>query len=328
MRDDLKDKEISVVNKKNQKITLIILEGETSSKILNGIIDFNCFVKEGEKYLLVVKKGSEITSEIKEKIFKHEFILIEKEAYETYLKSNLLNIAKNKDIDLNKKSKIIYTSATNIVEDLFNNPNTENIQNTKQIVGGLLDEILTNDKALKSLMNVTSYDYYTYTHCVDVTIYSLSLGKTLRLSKEELEDLGTSAILHDIGKSKIDYNIVNKKGRLTDEEFTTMKQHPIFGYEIALENGITDERILSGIRHHHEKLDGYGYPDKLKKDDLTMFAQIVAVADIFDALTTRRSYKEAFSSFDALMLMKKEMSNQLNEEILSNFIKLLYYGDK
>ena len=177
-------------------------------------------------------------------------------------------------------------------------------------------------------MNVTSYDYYTYTHCVDVTIYSLSLGKTLRLSKAELEDLGTSAILHDIGKSKIDYDIVNKKGRLTDEEFTAMKQHPVFGYDIALENGITDERILSGIRHHHEKLDGYGYPDKLKKEDLTMFAQIIAVADIFDALTTKRSYKEAFTSFDALMLMKKEMSTQLNEQILSNFIKLLYYGDK
>lgn len=321
-----RQEEISVTNRKKKQVRLVAIESSLCLNLIKGESKLNCYIREVDRYFLVIRAGQFVDSDLRKQVLRYKKILIEKGQYNKYLKDNLNNIAKDTEIPFNNKSEIIYTTATNIVEDLLSNPNSENIQSSIGVSNIFLEHILEDDKALHSLMRVTSYDYYTYTHSIDVTIYSLSLGKAMELSESDLERLGTSAILHDIGKSKIDSSIVNKAGRLTDEEFAIMKKHPLYGYEIAKKNGVKDEEILSGIRHHHEKLDGFGYPDRLRKEQLGIFPQIIAVADIFDALTTKRSYKEAFSSFDALLLMKKEMSHQLNKKILEKFINLLYFG--
>jgi HD-GYP domain-containing protein (c-di-GMP phosphodiesterase class II) len=133
-----------------------------------------------------------------------------------------------------------------------------------------------------------------------------------------------AAVLHDLGKSKIDYEIINKNGKLSDEEFAHMKCHPAFGHEIALKLGIDDERILSGIRHHHEKIQGGGYPDNLKGEQISYFARIIGVCDVFDALSTKRSYKDPMSSFESLLLMKQQMSEHLDMDIVNAFIKMLH----
>ena len=274
------------------------------------------------KYQILIKKDTPFDNSVEEKLKGQKAIFIDRVDYQKYLEDNLQNITNSNSISLDEKSGIIYDTASNIMQDLFKNPET-NIHRSKKIVHSLMDDILNNDGALKSLMKVTSYDYYTYTHSIDVTIYSLGLAKTLLFTREELEQLGTAAILHDIGKSKIDYNIVNKSGRLTEAEFYKIKKHPVYGHAIAVENGISDKNILSGIRSHHEKYDGTGYPDGLTRDKISVFAEIIAIADIFDALTTKRSYKEPFSTFDSLLLMKKEMSHQLNNKFLNKFITLL-----
>ncbi len=143
------------------------------------------------------------------------------------------------------------------------------------------------------------------------------------LKKEELNLLGKAALLHDLGKSKIEPDIVNKNGSLSEKEFLAMKMHPAFGYEIAKKMGIDNKDILDGIRHHHEKLDGRGYPDGLKDSEIGLFARIIGVCDVFDALTTQRSYKKAMRSIDALRLMKEDMKNHLDADILNTFIKML-----
>ncbi len=173
-------------------------------------------------------------------------------------------------------------------------------------------------------MHVTAHDYYTHTHSINVSIYTLSLGSFLGITGKELEVLGMSAVLHDLGKSKIDYEIINKNGKLTDEEFTQMKHHPAYGHEIALSLGIEDERILSGIRHHHEKIEGGGYPDNLKGSQISQFARIIGVCDVFDALSTKRSYKDPMSSFESLRLMKQQMVGHLDMRMVDAFIKMLH----
>lgn len=170
-------------------------------------------------------------------------------------------------------------------------------------------------------MKVSSHDYYTYTHSINVCMYAISLGQQLGLNKEEMRLLAEGALLHDIGKSEIDSSIINKNGKLDEAEFAAMKNHPAFGAEILERNGEKNEIIRDIVRHHHEKLDGKGYPDGKDASTLGKFAQIVAIADIFDALTTRRSYKEPLSSFEAFSLMRSKMKDELNGEMLLQFIK-------
>lgn len=172
-------------------------------------------------------------------------------------------------------------------------------------------------------MRITAHDYYTHTHSINVSVYTLSLGSYLGIEGNDLEVLGMAAILHDLGKSKVDYEIINKNGKLTDEEFAQMKHHPAFGHEIALKLNITDERVLTGIRHHHEKIEGGGYPDNLRGDQISQFARIIGVCDVFDALSTKRSYKDPMSSFESLLLMKQQMVGHLDMGMVDAFIRML-----
>jgi HD-GYP domain-containing protein (c-di-GMP phosphodiesterase class II) len=103
-----------------------------------------------------------------------------------------------------------------------------------------------------------------------------------------------------------------------------MKTHPEEGYKIAKQLGITNEKILNGIRYHHEKYDGSGYPQRLRKNMISQYAQIISICDVFDALTTKRSYKDALSTFDALKLMKEKFKTELNMDIVVHFIRYLY----
>ncbi|RUM65301.1 MAG: phosphohydrolase [Sulfurimonas sp.] len=246
------------------------------------------------------------------------------EQYEKYITKHIQTIVKNPKLPLHDKAAVLYESATRILDKLFENPESlEALQESKEVVNGFIETALSDPSAVQSLMKITAHDYYTHTHSINVNIYAICLGIHLGLSAETLLDLGTSALLHDIGKSQVDYEIINKNGALSDVEFLHMKRHAAFGYEIALNLGITNRDILSGIRHHHEKMDGHGYPDGIEKKNISRFARIVGVCDVFDALTTKRSYKDPFSSFDALALMKKRMDTHLDMDIVDQFIMML-----
>ncbi len=129
--------------------------------------------------------------------------------------------------------------------------------------------------------------------------------------------------MHDLGKSKVDHDLINKPGRLSDAEFMVVKNHPALGYDLLKEMHEADAMILNIVRHHHEKLDGSGYPDGLKDKEIDFYARIVTIGDIFDALTTRRSYKPALSTFEALGLMKNKMAHELDTVLLRHFIEMM-----
>lgn len=249
----------------------------------------------------------------------------EQERYQAYMHQHIQTIARNSEIPTERKAAIIYERATEVIDQMFKNPESlENVKNTQPVVNSFIDIILHDLNAVESLMKITAHDYYTHTHSINVSIYTLSLGSHLGISGKDLEILGMAAVLHDLGKSKVDYEIINKNGKLTEEEFDQMKKHPAMGHAIALELGISDPRILSGIRHHHEKMRGGGYPDNLKADGISQFARIIGVCDVFDALSTKRSYKDPMSSFEALKLMKEIMSEHLDMDMVNAFIKMLH----
>ncbi len=276
---------------------------------------------------LFLQSNSVVDSHAKIQLRQIEQLYISEDSYreyEAYVDGHLQSIAKDMNIPIDEKVAIIYENATRILDNLFENPESlKNLEKSKEIVGSFIEMVLSDFNSLESLMKITAHDYYTHTHSINVSIYTICLGEYLGIKDEELLDLGTSALLHDIGKSKISYEIINKNGSLTEEEFASMKNHAAFGYELALKIGVTDRNILSGIRHHHEKMDGKGYPDGIEDKNISKFARIIGTCDVFDALTTKRSYKDPFSSFEALAMMKKQMSTHLDMNLVNSFIMML-----
>jgi len=211
--------------------------------------------------------------------------------YQEYVEKHIQTIAQRDDIELEKKAALVYTKATKTMQDMFSNPDAlANAQKAKDIVSNFSSLVFKDNFAIASLMKLTAHDYYTHTHSINVSLYALALGTYLKLDKENIKTLGIAALLHDLGKSKVDNN----------------------------------KRILTGIRHHHEKMDGMDYPDNLKKEKISLFARIIGTCDVFDALTTERSYKEAMSSFQALSIMKNQMiPHHLDAKMLQAFTHML-----
>ncbi|MDO8453584.1 MAG: HD-GYP domain-containing protein [Sulfurimonas sp.] len=221
------------------------------------------------------------------------------------------------------KVQVLYnTCALHIKKVLSDISCARDIELVQESAKSIVEFINKDCCTIESLTKILEHDYYTHSHCINVGFYAIFFGKTLKLTQEELEDLGSAALLHDLGKSKIDVDIINKNGKLTDYEFANMKEHPRHGYELAKAYGITNSRILIGIKHHHERLDGYGYPDNLLSDEIKLFPKIIAMCDVFDALTTKRSYKEAMSSFEAFKIMKSDIYH-FDQKLLKKFMHMM-----
>jgi HD-GYP domain-containing protein (c-di-GMP phosphodiesterase class II) len=181
---------------------------------------------------------------------------VEYDKYEQYAQKHIQVIATSSEVKFSEKASIVYSKASEVMDELFKNPDAlGNMEKSQDMVDGFVNLVLQKEATIASIMQIAAHDYYTHTHSINVSVYSLSLAKFIGLKDKDLEDIGMSSMLHDLGKSKVDWEIINKNGKLTDSEFSKMKEHPLSGYDIALKMGIRDKRILSGIRSHHEKLD-------------------------------------------------------------------------
>ena len=299
-----------------------------------AVITFNIYNRshDAQNVEIFMEKDHEITGDDKIRVAEVDSLYIQKddrELYDEYFGSHLRTIAKSHHLPFETKSVIVYNKAEKIMKQMFENPDAlGNVEVYQEVVDDLIFTILDDDFTVASLMRIAAHDYYTHTHSINVSIYSISLGKYIGLEGDDLKDLGSSALLHDLGKSKVNYEIINKNGKLTTTEFDEMKSHPAQGDDIARDLGITNKRILSGIRSHHEKLDGSGYPDRLKDNAITLFPRIIGICDIFDALTTKRSYKDPMTTFNSFKLIKNQMQGHLDEKLLKSFIVMLKKEDE
>jgi putative nucleotidyltransferase with HDIG domain len=211
---------------------------------------------------------------------------------------------------------------------LENPKSSENIKRSGKLISNTMNFILSDKMSFHYLLNITSYDYYTYTHSVNVGIFTLALGDRLGIKdKDDLFALGWGAILHDVGKTKVNSSIVNKNGPLTDDEFNEMKKHPVYGEEILRETNQIPESSYSVVLEHHEKANGKGYPKGIRLKNISYFGKIAAIADVFDAITTRRSYKPALDTFKALYIMKS-MEGHFDPDIYKTFVYLMGEQEK
>lgn len=187
----------------------------------------------------------------------------------------------------------------------------------------LIENILSNKQMLVNLVDIKSMDAYTYQHCVNVAVLSLVMGMSLNLPKNDLKDLCVGALIHDIGKVFVPKEIIVKNSSLTDDEFALMKTHPSKGYEY-LSNAInlsSNSKLV--ILQHHEKEDGSGYPMALKGDQISLLAKIVAITDVYDALTSDRPYRKALSPCEALEFIMAGSGTHFDPDLVEAFTKVI-----
>jgi putative two-component system response regulator len=184
----------------------------------------------------------------------------------------------------------------------------------------LVDTLIMSDKIIMTIANsIEAKDVYTKGHVQRVTAYALKVGEYFNLSVNEMKELKTASLLHDIGKIGVPDEILNKPGKLTNEEFEVMKNHTVFGSKILQPlSGFT--HLVGMVRSHHEKLDGSGYPDGLKGEDIYITTRILTVIDIYDALITERPYKKAFTKEVALQILEGDVEKgYLDRRVFETF---------
>ena len=246
------------------------------------------------------------------------------QAYRMYVEEHLGSILADSSIALEERSQLLYQSAQDLVKDVLEDPRSGDIiARSGAMVEHMVQFMYRDSRAFHQLMRVTSFDYYTYTHSVNVFVFATAFAQALGYDEAAVEEFGQGALLHDIGKSQIDDSILNCAGKLSAEQWQIMKQHPVYGHQLLEEQGVESDVVYDVVRHHHCKLNGGGYPDALRADEISQWARILTICDVFDALTTRRSYKDAMPSFDALRLMKEKMSDELDQNHFFQFVKLM-----
>jgi putative nucleotidyltransferase with HDIG domain len=190
------------------------------------------------------------------------------------------------------------------------------------LVNDIVDSVHRHGEALISLSRLKRADEYTYMHSVAVCALMVSLGRQLGLSEEESRLAGMAGLMHDIGKAGTPLEVLNKPGALTDGEFEIMRQHPANGERMLRESGLTEEAVLDVVRHHHERISGNGYPDRLPAEQITRMARMGAICDVYDAITSDRPYKAGWDPAESLARMAS-WKGHFDEEILKAFIRSL-----
>ncbi|MCK9388162.1 MAG: HD-GYP domain-containing protein [Sulfuritalea sp.] len=223
-----------------------------------------------------------------------------------------------------KRAAMICANSKNAVVSMF-----QEVRMGKAISAGaageLVDEIsssvMRNPGALISLARLKTADDYTYMHSVAVCALMVALAHTLDFDDSQTRDAGMSGLLHDLGKALLPMKVLNKPGKLTDEEFRIIKSHPEEGHRLLVEGGTVEGVPLDVCLHHHEKVDGSGYPHRLKDEQISVFAKMGAVCDVYDAITSNRPYKAGWDPAESIRKMTEWCNGHFDTRIFQAFVK-------
>ncbi|MBU3738727.1 MAG: HD-GYP domain-containing protein [Rhodoferax sp.] len=191
----------------------------------------------------------------------------------------------------------------------------------KELVQDISDSVTRNPGALISLARLKTADDYTYMHSLAVCAMMVALSKQLGLDEARTRSAGLAGLLHDLGKAFVPIKILNKPGTLTPQEFGVMKGHPVEGHRALQRSGNVDPVALDVCLHHHEKVDGSGYPKGLKGDDISLFAKMGAVCDVYDAITSNRPYKTGWDPAESLRKMAEWSKGHFDPAVFQAFVK-------
>jgi HD-GYP domain-containing protein (c-di-GMP phosphodiesterase class II) len=217
----------------------------------------------------------------------------------------------------------VYTRTAEVLNDLFKDLASNNylaLQDVESVIQGMVESMVRNPDALMLVSRMRQEDKTLYGHGVNVAIYLIALGRHLSLPKEMLEHLGTLGLLLDIGKTRLSRDLLQKEGRLSSEEFETVKKHVAVGLDILINTPNLHPNILEGVAQHHERENGSGYPAGLAKGEISLFGRMAAIADTFSAMTNPRPYTEIVPAYQALQAMVNLGRDLYHAPIVEQFI--------
>jgi HD-GYP domain-containing protein (c-di-GMP phosphodiesterase class II) len=225
------------------------------------------------------------------------------------------------------EAKAIFNESKSIQKELFSQALSGmaiDLEPVIKITNKTVDAIFNNKDSLACMINIREKDEYLLEHSVAVAVYITIFSHHLKMSKKIVQQLSVGAFLHDIGKIKIPDKVLNKPGKLSDEEFTIMKTHANHSIDIIKKTPGIDKLSLEVATLHHEKLNGEGYPFQVKEKDISVYGRMIAICDIFDALTANRVYKEGFTHSKAFSILRElAKSNHLDNMLVDQFIQCI-----
>jgi HD-GYP domain-containing protein (c-di-GMP phosphodiesterase class II) len=294
----------------------------------NSITDFKIFVNNGNDYRIYKPSGYQWQSHDLENLTKTGHGAVYYHVNDTAKVQVYLKFASLPTLDASLKPEQRVVKITDIAAEmtkmLYNEPLTEAaIIKGKEIASQMVTCIEEDRTCVAALGKLANHHWYTYYHSARVASYALALAMEMgQTDKIQLQAMAAGCIFHDIGKSKIDLTILNKNGPLTNDEWTLIKKHPEFGEQLV-HDGFLGVVPLEIILHHHERLDGGGYPHKLTAKDILMEVRIASFADTFDALTTNRTYQAGRSRYEALDLIRHRFLEQLDKDCYKAMVLIL-----
>jgi HD-GYP domain-containing protein (c-di-GMP phosphodiesterase class II) len=238
--------------------------------------------------------------------------------------TELITTIRDRSLTPENKSRIVKQHSVAMMKDLLENPTAQNIKEVQKGISEIVQLILNDDSTLHYLLNITSHDFYTYTHSVSVGVLGVSLAKILFKNSDahDLQALGVGFFLHDIGKVNIDPSIITKPGKLTPDEMNEMRRHPSQGFKILHEAKQLTDESRTIVLQHHERFDGGGYPKGLRDQEIHIYGRICSIADVYDALTSDRPYRQKMLPFTALKIMREEMIHHFQRDLFEKFIMM------
>ncbi|RAK08507.1 HD-GYP domain-containing protein (c-di-GMP phosphodiesterase class II) [Halanaerobium saccharolyticum] len=268
----------------------------------------------------IYEKGNVLLNKGVKNLYKYKKKLLELGIKHLYIEDKYsYNIEINEAIkdSTRRNGKKIVTNTFDRIKNGFLDLNTQDL---KGIVEDITDELVLNEDVLLNLVSLKSTSDYTYEHSVNVSVVCIALGKMLGYSKNELFKLGMGGMLHDIGKTLIPEEILNKPGSLTDYEYQLMKNHPELGFNYLqqIESISPLSRIV--VYSHHERVDGSGYPRGLKENGIHEFARVAAIADVFDALTSDRVYRDRWPTYKAAEYIMNHTEELFDYQLVKKFL--------
>jgi len=288
-----------------------------------------------EKFVRIFHKHNLLElSDLEDFRRKYHQLYVDEDERELYLKS-LVRVEGADDI---QKAEVIKDSAITYLRSVFDSDHEftnevldETIEGCRESVESMVDVIEDYDitDVHKLIGQLSFHDFYTYDHSINVSMYSISILKALnpKADRKDLVIAGMGGLLHDIGKIKIPTRIINNPGKLSDEDFQVIKDHPDFGYGLLCDHdcshheGVDFDVIKRVVHEHHENFNGTGYPNNLKGTEISVYARITAIADFYDAITTKRSYHEVLSTEDAIEVMSHSVGRKIDPKIFDVFKK-------
>ncbi len=290
-------------------------------------LTFNIYVHINNRFTLYLREGEKLTHEklqnLASKAQGDFFYVLATEwgAYKSFIQDQI----KSAEIPVLEKAQILRASSIALVEELFEHPDVNlALYSSRPVIENFVMFMEAEPEAMGHLIGLSGYDFYTYNHSLDVSIYALGLGKALGMNSQELEELGLGALFHDIGKRNVSLEILCKKGTLSKDEWVVMQQHTHYGFMILNQNPNISDAIKATCFEHHESFQGNGYPQQLHGQEIHPHARIVSITDTYDALTTQRSYNVPLMPIDALALMKDQIHGRFDPEMLKAMHSVLF----